>query len=73
MTVFTAICGSNGSGKGNLMDAISFVLAVRSAYLRSNDKTDFNYRGRQLRAAPNEPSGNVEDDTADEAGSATKS
>ena len=40
MTVFTAICGSNGSGKSNLMDAISPVLGVRIAYLRSNDKTD---------------------------------
>lgn len=55
------------------MDAISFVLGVRSAYLRSNDKTDFIYRGRRLRAAPDEPSGNVDDDDADGAGSATKS
>ena len=55
------------------MDAISFVLGVRSAYLRSNDKTDFIYRGRRLRAGPNEPSGNVDDDEADGAGSATKS
>jgi len=57
------------------MDAISFVLGVRSAYLRSNDKTDLIYRGRRLRAAPDEPSGNVDDDDdeADGEGTATKS
>ena len=55
------------------MDAISFVLGVRSAYLRSNDKTDFIYRGRRLRAAPDEPSGNIDDDETDRAGTATKS
>lgn len=32
---FTAVIGSNGSGKSNLMDAISFVLGVRTATLRS--------------------------------------
>ena len=38
------------------MDAISFVLGVRSMYLRSQDKTDFIYRGRKLARDPNEPS-----------------
>jgi len=38
------------------MDAISFVLGVRSMYLRSNDKTDFIYRGRRLDKALDEPS-----------------
>lgn len=55
------------------MDAVSFVLGVRSVYLRSTDKTDFIYRGRRLRAAPNEPSGNVDDDEVDGEGTATKS
>lgn len=55
------------------MDAISFVLGVRSMYLRSNDKADFIYRGRRLRAAPDEPSGNVDDDEVDGEGTATKS
>jgi len=55
------------------MDAISFVLGVRSVYLRSNDKTDFIYRGRRLRAAPDEPSGDVDDDEVDGEGTATKS
>jgi len=55
------------------MDAVSFVLGVRSVYLRSNDKTDFIYRGRRLRAAPGEPSGNVDDEEVDGEGTATKS
>jgi structural maintenance of chromosome 1 len=38
------------------MDAISFVLGVRSMYLRSNDKTDFIYRGRRLDRASDDPS-----------------
>lgn len=53
---FTCIIGPNGSGKSNVMDAISFVLGVRSMYLRSNDKTDFIYRGRRLARAPDDPS-----------------
>ncbi|KAF8748152.1 hypothetical protein HU200_013046 [Digitaria exilis] len=32
---FTAIIGPNGAGKSNLMDAISFVLGVRSVQLRT--------------------------------------
>ena len=48
------------------MDAISFVLGVRSMYLRSNDKTDFIYRGRRLDRAPDDPSQPPgEDDEAD--------
>ncbi|KIM24826.1 hypothetical protein M408DRAFT_75433 [Serendipita vermifera MAFF 305830] len=53
---FTCIIGPNGSGKSNVMDAISFVLGVRSMYLRSNDKTDFIYRGRRLARPADEPS-----------------
>ena len=35
---FTAVIGPNGAGKSNLMDAISFVLGVRTAQLRGNLK-----------------------------------
>lgn len=35
---FTAVVGANGSGKSNLMDAISFVLGVRTAQLRGSLK-----------------------------------
>ena len=34
------------SGKSNLMDAISFVLGVKSAQLRSSQLKDLIYRGR---------------------------
>ncbi|KAI3889923.1 hypothetical protein MKX03_020225 [Papaver bracteatum] len=35
---FTAIIGPNGVGKSNLMDAISFVLGVKSAHLREKEQ-----------------------------------
>lgn len=41
---FTAIIGTNGSGKSNLMDAISFVLGVRTSQLRGNQLRDLVYR-----------------------------
>lgn len=41
---FTAVIGSNGSGKSNLMDAISFVLGVRTATLRGAALRDLIYR-----------------------------
>lgn len=41
---FTAIIGTNGSGKSNVMDAISFVLGVRTAQLRGNQLRDLVYR-----------------------------
>ncbi|KAH9288968.1 hypothetical protein KI387_033085, partial [Taxus chinensis] len=54
---FTAIIGPNGAGKSNLMDAISFVLGVRSTNLRGahlrdliyalDDKDKENPRGRK--------------------------
>ncbi|KAJ2158596.1 Structural maintenance of chromosomes protein 1 [Coemansia sp. RSA 552] len=47
-TSFTAVVGVNGSGKSNLMDAISFVLGVRSAHLRSTQLKDLVYRGRAV-------------------------
>ena len=46
---FTAVIGPNGAGKSNLMDAISFVLGVRSVSLRSTALKDLIYRsGRKL-------------------------
>ena len=41
---FTAIIGTNGSGKSNLMDAISFVLGVKTSQLRGNQLRDLVYR-----------------------------
>ncbi|CAO2173099.1 unnamed protein product [Urochloa humidicola] len=40
---FTAIIGPNGAGKSNLLDAISFVLGVRSAHLRGARLRDLIY------------------------------
>jgi structural maintenance of chromosome 1 len=45
---FTSIIGPNGAGKSNLMDAISFVLGIKSAQLRSSQLRDLVYRGRRL-------------------------
>ncbi|KAF8650227.1 hypothetical protein AX16_005342 [Volvariella volvacea WC 439] len=50
-TNFTSIIGPNGAGKSNLMDAISFVLGVKSAQLRSSQLRDLVYRGRKLARA----------------------
>lgn len=47
-THFTSIIGPNGAGKSNLMDAISFVLGIKSAQLRSSQLKDLVYRGRRL-------------------------
>ena len=46
---FTSIIGPNGSGKSNSMDAISFVLGIKSSHLRSTHLKDLVYRGRVLR------------------------
>ncbi|KAJ4840549.1 Structural maintenance of chromosomes protein 1 [Turnera subulata] len=40
---FTAIIGPNGAGKSNLMDAISFVLGVRTGHLRGTQLKDLIY------------------------------
>ncbi|KAM2009525.1 hypothetical protein ACFX16_004282 [Malus domestica] len=40
---FTAIIGPNGAGKSNLMDAISFVLGVRTGHLRGAQLKDLIY------------------------------
>ncbi|KAK7345769.1 hypothetical protein VNO77_16380 [Canavalia gladiata] len=42
-TDFTAIIGPNGAGKSNLMDAISFVLGVRTGQLRGAQLKDLIY------------------------------
>jgi structural maintenance of chromosome 1 len=41
---FTAIIGPNGAGKSNLMDAISFVLGVRTMQLRGGQLRDLIFR-----------------------------
>jgi structural maintenance of chromosome 1 len=46
---FTSIIGPNGSGKSNSMDAISFVLGIKSSQLRSASLKDLIYRGRVIR------------------------
>ena len=45
--------GPNGAGKSNLMDAISFVLGVKSAQLRSSQLKDLVYRGRRMGQSQN--------------------
>ncbi|GAA5978729.1 hypothetical protein JCM11641_006157 [Rhodosporidiobolus odoratus] len=75
---FTAVIGPNGAGKSNLMDAISFVLGVRSASLRSTALKDLIYRsGRKKRDRKGkgkalegqEDDGGQDDEDEDEAGS----
>ncbi|KAJ9618407.1 Structural maintenance of chromosomes protein 1 [Taxawa tesnikishii (nom. ined.)] len=46
---FTSVIGPNGSGKSNSMDAISFVLGIKSSHLRSTHLRDLVYRGRVLK------------------------
>ena len=41
---FQAVIGPNGAGKSNLMDAISFVLGVKSRHLRSTKLGDLVFR-----------------------------
>lgn len=41
---FTAVIGPNGAGKSNLMDCISFVLAVRTVQLRGTHLKDLIYK-----------------------------
>jgi len=53
---FTSIIGPNGSGKSNCMDAISFVLGIKSSQLRSAHLRDLIYRGRVLKTSgPKKP------------------
>ncbi|SPQ21931.1 f467c316-711b-4ede-be3f-e0add8b0e9ed [Thermothielavioides terrestris] len=48
---FTSIIGPNGSGKSNSMDAISFVLGIKSSHLRSSHLRDLVYRGRVMKTS----------------------
>lgn len=48
---FTSIIGPNGSGKSNSMDAISFVLGIKTSHLRSTQLKDLVYRGRVLKTS----------------------
>ncbi|KAI9501238.1 RecF/RecN/SMC [Coemansia spiralis] len=59
---FTAVIGPNGAGKSNLMDAISFVLGVRSSHLRSSQLKDLVYRGRTIESR----GGHVIDEAGDQ-------
>ncbi|RUP47360.1 cohesin complex subunit psm1 [Jimgerdemannia flammicorona] len=52
---FTCIIGPNGAGKSNLMDAISFVLGIKSTHLRSAQLKDLIYRGRAMQEDPDNP------------------
>ncbi|KAL1954619.1 hypothetical protein VTO42DRAFT_860 [Malbranchea cinnamomea] len=56
---FTSIIGPNGSGKSNSMDAISFVLGIKSSHLRSTNLRDLVYRGRILRTSKINNDGSV--------------
>ncbi|KAF9225691.1 condensin complex subunit SMC1 [Gyrodon lividus] len=62
---FTSVIGPNGAGKSNLMDAISFVLGVKSAQLRSSQLKDLVYRGRRLARGPLDGSEATEDQEED--------
>jgi structural maintenance of chromosome 1 len=48
---FTSIIGPNGAGKSNLMDAISFVLGVKSAQLRSAQLKDLIFNSEEIEKA----------------------
>jgi structural maintenance of chromosome 1 len=65
---FTSIIGPNGSGKSNSMDAISFVLGVKSSQLRSDKLKDMIYRGRIIRDAKINADGTATEAGADENG-----
>ncbi|KAK6458945.1 structural maintenance of chromosome protein 1 [Scheffersomyces xylosifermentans] len=59
---FTSIIGPNGAGKSNMMDAISFVLGVRSTHLRSQNLKDLIYRGRRSNSDSNSSVDELEQD-----------
>ncbi|CAK9111124.1 unnamed protein product [Durusdinium trenchii] len=44
---FTCVVGPNGAGKSNLMDAVSFVLGVRTRHLRSDRLQELVHRKEQ--------------------------
>jgi structural maintenance of chromosome 1 len=55
----------HGIGKSNLMDAISFVLGIKSSQLRSSQLRDLIYRGRILKES-NRANPEDEDEGEDE-------
>ncbi|KAL7794991.1 RecF/RecN/SMC [Trichoderma ceciliae] len=57
---FTSIIGPNGSGKSNSMDAISFVLGIKSSHLRSTHLKELVYRGRVLKTSKINDDGSAE-------------
>jgi len=57
---------SNRQGKSNLMDAISFVLGIKSSQLRSSQLRDLIYRGRILKESSGTNGRRNEDDEDDE-------
>jgi len=61
---FTSIIGPNGSGKSNSMDAISFVLGIKSSHLRSAQLKDLVYRGRVLKTSKINDDGSAADTTS---------
>jgi structural maintenance of chromosome 1 len=64
---FTAVIGPNGAGKSNLMDAISFVLGVRSSSLRSAALKDLIYRsGRTKKGKGKAADQDAEDEEEEE-------
>ncbi|KKA28029.1 hypothetical protein TD95_005027 [Thielaviopsis punctulata] len=63
---FTSIIGPNGSGKSNSMDAISFVLGIKSSHLRSAHLKDLVYRGRVLKTSKINDDGSATVDGADD-------
>lgn len=62
---FTSIIGPNGSGKSNAMDAISFVLGIKSSHLRSTHLRDLIYRGRILKTSKINADGTATEDNTD--------
>ncbi|KAL1999659.1 hypothetical protein VTN02DRAFT_4208 [Thermoascus thermophilus] len=63
---FTSIIGPNGSGKSNSMDAISFVLGIKSSHLRSTNLRDLVYRGRILRTSKINGDGSAEEQNGED-------
>lgn len=59
---FTSVIGPNGSGKSNTMDAISFVLGIKSSHLRSTHLRDLIYRGRVLKHSKVDVTGDAHED-----------
>ncbi|TKA32416.1 hypothetical protein B0A50_01522 [Salinomyces thailandicus] len=64
---FTSVIGPNGSGKSNSMDAISFVLGIKSSHLRSTHLRDLVYRGRVLKQSKINADGTATDGADPEA------